>query len=115
MIALYGIRNCDRMKKARAWLDARGIAYVFHDYKQAGLDEATLRVWIDELGWPALINRRGQMWRKLDPELRETLDEAGAVRVMLTTPAIIRRPILDTGERRHIGFDEADYEHIFES
>ncbi len=113
MNTLYGIPNCDTMKKARAWLDGHGIAYAFHDYKKAGLDEAVLRAWVDELGWEALVNRRGQMWRKLDPAVREGLDEAGAIRVMLETPSIIRRPVLDTGERRHVGFSEAAYAELF--
>ena len=113
MNTLFGIPNCDTMKKARKWLDGHGVAYQFHDYKKAGLDEATLRAWVDELGWEALINRRGQMWRKLDPAVRDGLDEAGAIRVMLETPSIIRRPLLDTGERRQVGFSETDYAEIF--
>jgi Spx/MgsR family transcriptional regulator len=108
-LKLYGIRNCDSMKKARAWLDAQGIAYQFHDYKTQGLDEALLRTWIEALGWEALINRRGQTWRKLDPAVRDGMDEAQAIQVMLDNPSIIRRPVLDTGEQRHLGFSEADY------
>ena len=114
MNTLYGIRNCDTIKKARAWLDGHGIAYEFHDYKKAGLDAVLLRTWVEELGWETLINRRGQMWRKLDPAVREGLDEAGAIRVMLATPSIIRRPLLDTGEQRHVGFSEAAYAELFD-
>ncbi|WP_058558049.1 ArsC family reductase [Thiohalocapsa sp. ML1] len=110
---LYGIPNCDTMKKARAWLDEHGIGYDFHDYKKVGLDEATLRGWIAELGWEQLINKRGQMWRKLDPAVRDNLDEARAIRVMLETPSIIRRPVLDTGAARHVGFSDAQYQAIF--
>ncbi|MCH5377468.1 MAG: ArsC family reductase [Planctomycetes bacterium] len=113
MNTLYGIPNCDTMKKARAWLDGHGIDYDFHDYKKAGLDEAVLRTWVEELGWETLINRRGQMWRKLDPAVREGLDEAGAIRVMLATPSIIRRPLLDTGEQRHVGFSDSAYTELF--
>jgi len=113
MNTLYGIANCDTMKKARAWLDGHGIVYEFHDYKKAGLDEAVLRAWVEELGWETLINRRGQMWRKLDPAVRERLDEAGAIRVMLATPSIIRRPLLDTGNERHVGFSDAAYAELF--
>ncbi|MGB5734596.1 MAG: ArsC family reductase [Thiohalocapsa sp.] len=112
-MTLFGIPNCDTMKKARQWLDGHGIAYSFHDYKKAGLDEAVLRAWVAELGWEALLNRRGQLWRKLDPAVREGMDETSAIRVMLATPSIIRRPVLDTGERRHVGFSEADYAEIF--
>jgi len=112
---LYGIPNCGTMKKARAWLDERGIGYHFHDYKKAGLDEATLRGWVVELGWEQLINKRGQMWRKLEPSVRDNLDEEGAIRVMLETPGIIRRPVLDTGSERHVGFSEDQYQAIFTS
>ena len=112
---LYGIPNCGTMKKARAWLDEHGIAYDFHDYKQAGLDEDRLRAWVAELGWERLINKRGQMWRKLEPSVRDTLDEEAAIRVMLETPSIIRRPVLDTGDERHVGFSEDQYQAIFAS
>lgn len=115
MIRLFGIPNCDTMKKARRWLDERGIAYDFHDYKKQGLDEKLLRVWVAELGWEKLINRQGLMWRKLPVEIRESLDEAGAIRVMLATPSIIRRPLLDTGQGRYLGFSEAAYAEIFPS
>jgi Spx/MgsR family transcriptional regulator len=112
MINLYGIRNCDTMKKARAWLDARGVDYHFHDYKRDGLDAALLRGWVDELGWEALVNRRGTSWRKLPEVVREQMDTEAAIRVMLETPSIIRRPLLDTGQVRHAGFSEADYERL---
>jgi Spx/MgsR family transcriptional regulator len=112
-MVLYGIPNCGTVKKARAWLDERGIAYDFHDYKKAGLDEARLRGWVAELGWETLINKRGQMWRKLESEVRDNLDEARAIAVMLETPTIIRRPVLDTGDARHVGFTEQQYEAIF--
>jgi arsenate reductase len=115
MIRLFGIPNCDTMKKARRWLEERGIAYDFHDYKKQGLDEAQLRAWIAELGWEKLINRQGLMWRKLPAEVREGLDEAGAIRVMLATPSIIRRPLLDTGRGHYLGFSEAAYAEIFPS
>lgn len=115
VMTLYGIPNCDTMKKARAWLEAQGVAYDFHDYKKAGLDEAVLRAWIAELGWEQLVNRRGQMWRKLDPWVRDGMDEETAVRVMLQTPSIIRRPVLDTGERRHVGFSEVDYAKLVDA
>ncbi len=115
MIRLFGIPNCETMKKARRWLEERGIAYDFHDYKKQGLDETQLRTWVAELGWERLINRQGMMWRKLPVEVREGLDEAGAIRVMLATPSIIRRPLLDTGKARHLGFSKAAYAEIFPS
>ncbi|OGT87597.1 MAG: arsenate reductase [Gammaproteobacteria bacterium RIFOXYA12_FULL_61_12] len=113
MIKLYGIPNCDAMKKARCWLEGHGLAYEFHDYKNAGLDEALLRAWVAELGWEALLNRRGTTWRKLPQAVRDGIDEAEAIRLMLENPSIIRRPLLDLGDRRHLGFSEVEYESLF--
>ncbi|CRI67945.1 Protein yffB [Thiocapsa sp. KS1] len=112
MVELYGIPNCDTMKKARAWLDAHSVDYRFHDYKREGVDETRLRAWVEELGWETLVNRRGTTWRKLPEEVREGMDAEAAIRVMLETPSIIRRPVLDTGEVRHAGFSETDYERL---
>ncbi len=106
MVTLYGIPNCDTMKKARNWLADQGIAYRFHDYKKDGLDQALLQGWVQELGWEALLNRRGMMWRKLDPAIKADLDERHAIEIMLETPSIIKRPLLDTGEARHLGFND---------
>lgn len=113
MLHLYGITHCDTMKKARAWLDARGIAYRVHDYRREGLTEDQLRAWAAELGWERLLNRRGTTWRRLPPAAKASLDEAGAIRLMLEQPALIRRPLLDLGTRRHLGFDEAGYATLF--
>jgi arsenate reductase (glutaredoxin) len=110
---LYGIRNCDSVKKARAWLDARGIAYVFHDYKTAGIDEPRLRDWVEELGWERLINRVGTTFRKLPGAERDGLDPDKAIRLMLEQPSIIRRPVLQLGDRRLLGFRPEVYEHAF--
>jgi arsenate reductase (glutaredoxin) len=103
---LYGIRNCDTVRKARAWLDARGAAYDFHDYKIAGIDEPRLRAWISELGWERLLNRAGTTFRKLPDAAKEGLDADKAVALMLAQPSMIRRPLLDLGGRRLVGFDE---------
>lgn len=113
MIRLYGIPNCDTMKKARLWLEGHGIAYQFHDYKKLGVDEALLRTWVNELGWEALLNRRGTTWRKLPAEVRDAIDEAGAIRLMRENPSIIRRPVLDRDGHRHVGFSEAEYASLF--
>ena len=104
---LYGIRNCDTVRKARAWLDGRGAAYDFHDYKVAGIDEARLRAWAAELGWEKLLNRAGTTFRKLPDADRQGLDEDKAVALMLASPAMIKRPVLDVGDRRLLGFDPA--------
>ena len=110
MIAMYGIRNCDTVKKARAWLDARGIAYDFHDYKTAGIDEARLTAWAAELGWERLLNRAGTTFRKLPEADKDGLDEDKAIALMLAQPSMIKRPLLELGDRRLLGFSEAAYE-----
>ncbi|HYD13008.1 MAG TPA: ArsC family reductase [Allosphingosinicella sp.] len=106
-LTLYGIRNCDTIKKARAWLDARGIAYEFHDYKLTGIDEPRLRAWAAELGWENLLNRAGTTFRKLPDADKAGLDEDKAVALMLAQPSMIKRPLLDLGDRRLLGFDAA--------
>lgn len=102
---LYGIRNCDTVKKARAWLDGRGAAYSFHDYKAAGIDEARLRAWVKALGWEKLLNRSGTTFRKLPEEDKAGLDEDKAVALMLAQPSMIRRPVVEAGGALLVGFD----------
>jgi Spx/MgsR family transcriptional regulator len=101
------------MKKARAWLAEHGIDYEFHDYKKTGVDERMLRKWIEELGWEPLLNKRGMMWRKVPQAIKENIDETSAIALMLETPGIIKRPVLDTGKERHVGFKPEHYEKIF--
>jgi arsenate reductase len=108
-ITVYGIANCDTVKKARAWLDARGVAYAFHDYKKAGIDEARLRGWAKELGWERLLNRAGTTFRRLPDADKQDLDEDKAVALMLAQPSMIKRPVLDLGDRRLVGFKEAEW------
>ena len=110
---LYGIPNCDTMKKARAWLTEQGIAYQFHNYKQVGIDEATLCDWIRQVGWEVLLNRRGMMWRKVPAEVKEGIDEASARQLMLATPSIIKRPVLQHQGALLVGFDTTQYAQIF--
>ena len=107
---MYGIKNCDTIKKARAWLEARGTAYDFHDYKLAGIDEARLRGWVAELGWEKLLNRAGTTFRKLPDAEKEGLDADKAVALMLAQPSMIKRPVLDLGGRRLVGFDAKAWE-----
>ena len=113
MIELYGIPNCDTMKKARRWLDAHGIAYRFHDFKKEGLDPRQLEEWADQVGWETLLNRRGMMWRKLPAEVREHIDEASAMKIMAETPTIIKRPVLVQDGRVTVGFSPERYEELF--
>lgn len=112
---MYGIKNCDTVKKARRWLDAQQIAYRFHDYRADGLDAALLDIFIAELGWEALLNTRGTTWRKLDDARRESIQTApSAAELMLEMPAIIKRPLLCApGKPMLLGFTETSYERYF--
>ncbi len=114
MIIIYGIPNCDTMKKARRWLEANGIEYDFHDYKKHGVPEKNLKNWIKQTGWETILNRRGTTWRKLDDELKDNIDEAAAVKVMLNNPSIIKRPVLESGKLLLIGFNEEQYKRLLE-
>ncbi len=109
MICLYGIKNCDTIKKARSWLESSGIDYRFHDYRADGLERAQLEAWAAELGWEALLNRRGTTWRTQSEATRNTIDQTSAIALMLEHPALIKRPLLDTGKVRHLGFKAAEY------
>ena len=110
---LYGIPNCDTMKKARTWLDAHGIAYSFHDYKKAGIDRATLTGWVDALGWEALLNRSGTTFRKLPDADKADLDAARAIDLMLAQPSMIRRPVLVGDGWIETGFKPERYAERF--
>lgn len=113
MITLYGIANCDTMKKARQWLNNAGVEYQFHDYKKQGLDATTLDTWMRELGHEALINKRGTTWRKLADEEKASLTEEHAKALILNNLSLIKRPLLDTGTIKHLGFSDADYQSLF--
>ena len=104
MITLYGIPNCDTVKKARVWLDGQGVTYAFHDYKKAGADRAKLEQWVDEHGWETVLNRAGTTFKKLPDADKANLDRDKAVALMLTQPSMIKRPVLDLGDRRLVGF-----------
>jgi arsenate reductase len=109
-ITIYGIRNCDTMKKARAWLDSRGIAYAFHDYKAAGIDRGRLEGWARHAGWQALINRAGTTFRALPERDKEGLTEGTAIALMLSQPSMIKRPVLEAGATLLVGFAPDQYE-----
>ena len=108
-LKLFGIKNCDTMKKAFAWLDANGIAYEFVDYKKAGIAQSHLPDWNCRAGWKVLLNTRGLMWKKLRDEERADVDEAKALTLMAKYPAMIKRPVLDTGKTLLVGFDADRY------
>jgi arsenate reductase (glutaredoxin) len=107
---LYGIKNCDTMKKARAWLDAKGVAYTFHDYKAQGIDRTRLESWARSVGWETLLNRAGTTFRKLPDADKTGLDEGRAMALMLDQPSMIKRPVLDLGGRLLVGFKPELYE-----
>lgn len=110
MITLYGIKNCDTVKKARLWLDSRGVKHQFHDYKTAGIDRERLVRWCGELGWETLLNRAGTTFRKLPEADKTALDEHKAIELMLAQPSVIKRPVIDFGECRVVGFKPERWE-----
>ena len=112
MNTIYGIKNCDTMKKSFKWLDEHGVDYQFHDFKKAGLDEKTLKAWIKQVGWETLLNTRGTTWRKLPEADREAINEAKAIKLMLANLSLIKRPVLATDKTLHIGFKADEYAQL---
>lgn len=110
---LYGIKNCDTMKKAFDWLKAHDIVYDFHDYKASGIDEASLTRWCAALGWDKVLNRAGTTFKKLDEADRADVDEAKAIRLMLAQPSMIKRPVLDVDGKLMLGFKPEHYAELF--
>lgn len=110
---MYGIKNCDTVAKARKWLEDHGQAYAFHDYKAVGVDRPRLEAWVNELGWEVLLNRAGTTFRKLDETDKQNLDADKAIGLMLAQPSMIKRPVLDLGDRRLVGFKPEIYEASF--
>ena len=109
-ITIYGIKNCDTMKKARAWLDSRGVDYVFHDYKTAGIERAKLEGWAKKAGWETLLNRAGTTFRKLPDKIKASVTETKAISLMLAQPTMIKRPVLELGGGKLlIGFKPEQY------
>ncbi len=109
MNTLYGIPNCDTIKKTRVWLDQNGVAYAFHDYKKSGIDLEQLTTWVQEHGWETILNRSGTTFRKLPDADRVGLDADKAIDLMLAQPSMIKRPILDLGDKRMVGFKPEAY------
>jgi arsenate reductase len=114
-VTIYGIKNCDTMKKARGWLDAAGIDYAFHDYTSAGIDRDRLAGWSKEVGWEKLLNRAGMTFRKLPDSDKAGLDEDKALALMVAKPSMIKRPVLDVGGKLLVGFKPDDYEKTLRS
>ena len=111
-ITIYGIRNCDTVRKARSWLEANEVDYSFHDYKAAGIDRNCLERWCAELGWEALLNRAGTTFRKLPDADKQALDEHKAIALMVAQPSLIKRPVLDFGGRLLVGFRPESYQSV---
>lgn len=107
---IYGIPNCDTVKKARVWLDQNGVAFDFHDYKKAGIDRSRLEAWVAEHGWETVLNRKGTTFRALPDADKADLDAAKAVALMLAQPSMIKRPVLDLGDRTVVGFKPEIYQ-----
>jgi arsenate reductase len=108
-VTIHGIKACDTMKKARAWLEGHGVAHGFHDYKASGIDAATLQRWAGQVGWETLLNRAGTTFRKLPDAAREALDEPKAIALMLAQPSMIKRPVLDVDGTLLVGFKPEAY------
>ena len=111
-IALYGIKACDTMKKARVWLEARGLDYAFHDYKAVGVTQALLEGWVRQVGWEVLLNRSGTTFRKLADADKQDLIESKAIALMLAQPSMIKRPVLEVGGQLLVGFKPELYEAL---
>ena len=110
---IYGIANCDTMKKARKWLNDNDIEYTFHDYKKQGVPDKELKKWLQQVDWEVLLNRRGTTWRKLDESVRENINEKAAFKIMLENPSIIKRPVLDIDGNITVGFKPEIYTDLF--
>ena len=112
-VTIYGIKNCDTMKKARVWLDEHGVEYAFHDYKAEGVDKPTLERWAKAVGWEVLLNRAGTTFKKLPDKDRENIAEKKAIALMEAQPSMIKRPVLDVGGKLTIGFKPDIYAKLF--
>ena len=112
MIKIYGIPNCDTMKKAMAWLNKKKITYEFHDYKKWGVPEKELKQWVKIAGWEVVLNKRSTTWKNLDEKLKQSLNEYSAIRIMLENPSSIKRPVLVKDKTLFIGFKEDEYKSL---
>jgi len=113
MLTLYGIKNCDTVKRAREWLNANGVVFNFHDFRKDGIDARTLESWLNEVGSEKLVNRQSRTWRTLDDDTRHQVEDINPGPVLLTLPTLIRRPVLVDGDRLLVGFDEHNYSQFF--
>lgn len=107
---LFGIKNCDTVKKAMRWLDQHQVSYQFHDFRKDGLDQLTIELWLNSVSWEQLLNKRGTTWRKLEDPRKDQLDQQAAIELMLSHPTLIKRPVIEDASGVLIGFNESDFQ-----
>ncbi|MDO7596440.1 MAG: ArsC family reductase [Pseudomonadota bacterium] len=112
MTTVYGIKNCDTVKKSRRWLEANGVAFQFHDFRDDGIDEKTIQFWLQSVSWETLLNKRSTTWRQVDQTQRDTINKESAIGLMLAFPSIIKRPVLVNNDTILVGFDEVHYKSL---
>jgi len=113
MTKIFGIPNCDSIKKCKKWLTDNDIEFDFHDYKKLGVPEKELRSWVKQVGWEILLNKRGTTWRKLADSVKDTVNEKSAIQIMIDNPSIIKRPVLKLEDHIEVGFKPEQYSEIF--
>ncbi len=113
MTILYGIKNCDTVKKARKWLDSNNIDYQFHDFREQGVNKKQVTNWVKALGWETVVNKRSTTWKQLGADQRESMDEASAINAIMENPTLVKRPLLQRHNDFYVGFKAADYDTLF--
>lgn len=113
MTILYGIRNCDTVKKACKWLDQHNVSYQFHDFREAGIDKDRVAKWIDQLGWETVVNKRSTTWKQLSPSDRDAMNAERAITAIVDNPTLVKRPLLEKGAHFSTGFKADQYEQLF--
>ena len=113
MLILFGIQNCDSVKKAKKWLESSGIQYKYHDFRQDGIDHHKLEIWINTLGWESVINRRSTSWKALDSKMKEQIDNQSAIELILKYPTLVKRPVVESSNLLLMGFKAAEYAEYF--
>lgn len=112
MLTLYGIKNCDTVKKARRWLEDHGIDYQFHDFRQDGLDKKQLNGWLEQLGWESIVNKRSTSWRNLSDKEKDIASNSQAEKLLIANPTLIKRPVVESKKNLLVGFKEAEFKKI---
>ena len=113
MVTVYGIKNCDTVKKARHWLEQNNVEYQFHDFRKDGLSQVKVNNWIKHIEWETLLNRRGTTWRKLSNQDKESINKSSVVKLMIAQPTLIKRPVIEVNKEIIVGFSEEIYQNTF--